>query len=103
MAIFGVGMQVYDDYQQSEHEKEIRKIKRDIRKNFKDYSDSVRKSIDAQVEKLLDKGFDQSIVNIDEALQEIRAQSVDKSDSANALRAELAEVTKLREEIQSAY
>ena len=103
MAIFGVGMQMYDDYQQSEHEKEIRKIKRDIRKNFKDYSDSVRKSIDAQVEKLLDKGFDQSIVNIDEALQEIRAQSVDKSDSANALRAELAEVTKLREEIQSAY
>ena len=103
MAIFGVGMQVYDDYQQSEHEKEIRKIKRDIRKNFKDYSDSVRKSIDAQVEKLLDKGFDQSIVNMDEALREIRAQSVDKSDSANALRAELAEVTKLREEIQSAY
>lgn len=103
MAIFGVGMQVYDDYQQSEHEKEIRKIKRDIRKNFKDYSDSVRKSIDTQIEKLLDKGFDQSIVNIDEALHEIRAQSVDKSDSANALRAELAEVTKLREEIQSAY
>lgn len=103
MAIFGVGMQMYDDYQQSEHEKEIRKIKRDIRKNFKDYSDSLRKSIDAQVEKLLDKGFDQSIANIDEALQEIRAQSANKSDSANALRAELAEVTKLREEIQSAY
>lgn len=103
MAIFGVGMQMYDDYQQSEHAKEILKIKRDIRKNFKEYSDAVRKSIDAQLEKLLDTGFDLSIINIDEALQEIRSQAEGKSDSANALRAQLKDVIMLREEIQSLY
>lgn len=103
MAILGVGMQMYDDYKQSEHAKEILKIKRDIRKNFKEYGDTVRKSIDTQLEKLLDTGFDQSIANIDEALHEIRAQSDGKSDSANALRAELDAVIRLREVIQSAY
>ncbi|MNQ39959.1 hypothetical protein D3C85_535980 [compost metagenome] len=103
MAILGVGMQIYDDYKQSEHAKEILKIKRDIRKNFKEYGDAVRKSIDAQLEKLLDTGFDQSIANIDEALHEIRAQSDGKSDSANALRTELDAVIRLREVIQSAY
>lgn len=103
MAIFGVGMQMYDDYQQSEHEKEILKIKRNIRKSFKEYSDDVRKSIDAQLEKLLDTGFDLPITNIDEALQEIRSQAQGKSDSANALRAQLEDVVMLREEIQSLY
>ncbi|MNF35000.1 hypothetical protein D3C84_158550 [compost metagenome] len=103
MAILGVGMQIYDDYKQSEHAKEILKIKRDIRKNFKEYGDAVRKSIDVQLEKLLDTGFDQSIANIDEALHEIRAQSDGKSDSANALRTELDAVIRLREVIQSAY
>ena len=103
MAIFGVGMQMYDDYQQSEHAKEILKIKRDIRKSFKEYSDAVRKSIDAQLEKLLDTGFDLPITNIDEALQEIRSQAQGKSDSANALRVQLEDVIMLREEIQSLY
>ncbi|QTQ98965.1 GTPase [Pseudomonas aeruginosa] len=103
MAIFGVGIQMYDDYQQSEHAKEILKIKRDIRKNFKEYSDAVRKSIDVQLEKLLDTGFDLPITNIDEALHEIRSQAEGKSDSANALRAQLDEVRNLREEIQNAY
>ncbi|WP_144958064.1 GTPase [Pseudomonas oryzihabitans] len=103
MAIFGVGMQMYDDYQKSEHAKEILKIKRDIRKNFKEYSDAVRKSIDVQLEKLLNNGFDLPITNINEALQDIRLQAEGKSDSANALRAQLNEVLNLREEIQSAY
>nr|WP_294863889.1 GTPase domain-containing protein [uncultured Pseudogulbenkiania sp.] len=103
MAILGVGMQIYDDYQQAEHAKKIIKIKRGIRKNFKEYSDAVRKSIDAQFEKLLEMGFDQPIANIDEALHEIRAQSDCKSDSANALQAQLNKVIKLRKEIQSAY
>jgi GTPase SAR1 family protein len=103
MAVFSVGMQMYDDYQQSEHAKEILKIKRDIRRNFKEYSDAVSKSIDTQFEKLLDTGFDQSIANIDEALHEIRAQSDEKSDSANELRAQLDAVITLREVIQSAY
>lgn len=103
MAVFGVGMQIYDDYQQSEHAKEILKIKRDIRKNFKEYSDAVRKSIDSQLEKLLDTGFNLPITNIDEALHEIRSQAEGKSDSANALRAKLDEVINLRDEIQGAY
>ncbi len=103
MAIFGLGMQMYDDYQQSEHAKEILKIKRDIRKNFKEYSDAVRKSIDVQLEKLLDTGFDLPITNIDEALHEIRSQAEGKSDSANALRAQLDEIINLRKEIQSVY
>lgn len=103
MAIFGVGMQIYDDYQQSEHAKEVLKTKRDIRKTYKEYSDSVRKSIDVQLEKVLDVGFDLPITNIDEALQEIRSQAEGKSDSANALRAQLEDVIRLREEIQSLY
>jgi len=94
---------MYDDYQQSEHAKEILKIKRDIRKNFKEYSDAVRKSIDVQLEKLLDTGFDLPITNIDEALHEIRSQAEGKSDSANALRAQLDEIINLRKEIQSVY
>lgn len=101
MAVFGVGMQMYDDYQQSEHTKEIIKIKRDIRKNFKEYSDSVRKSIDVQLEELLDSVFDQSIANIDEALFEIRDQAARKSDIANLLRDQLKDVINLRKEIQS--
>lgn len=101
MAIFGVGMQMYDDYQQSEHAKKIIKIKRDIRKSFKECSDAVRKSIEAQLEKLLDAGFDLPITNIDEALQEIRSQAESKSDRADALRFQLAAVIMLREEIQS--
>lgn len=103
MAIFGVGMQMYDDYQQSEHAKMILKIKRDIRKSFKEYSDAVRKSIDAQLEKLLDTGFDLPIRNIDEALQEIRSQAEGKSDSVNSLRLQLEGIVMLREEIQSLY
>jgi len=103
MAIFGVGMQVYDDYQQSEHAKEILKIKRDIRKNYREYSDAVRQSIDTQLEKLLDTVFDLSITNIDEALHEIRSQAESKSDNAHALRIQLDEVIKLREEIQRTY
>lgn len=103
MAIFGVGMQMYDDYQQSEHAKKILKTKRDIRKSFKEYSDDVRKSIDAQLEKVLDAGFDLPTKNIDEALQEIRSQVEGKSDSANALRVQLEDVIMLREEIQSLY
>ncbi|ELI7901187.1 TPA: LeoA/HP0731 family dynamin-like GTPase [Yersinia enterocolitica] len=103
MAIFGVGMQMYDDYQQSEHAKNILKIKRDIRKNFKEYSDAVCRSIDAQLKTLLDAGFDLPITNIDEALHEIRSQAEGKSDSVNALRAQLDEVKNLREEIQGAY
>jgi len=103
MAVFAVGMQMYDDYQQSEHAKEILRIKRDIRKNYKEYSDAVRNSIDAHFEKLLVVGFDQSISNIDEAIQEIRVQADNKSDSAVALRTQLNEVTELREEIQSIY
>lgn len=103
MVVFGVGMQMYDDYQQSEHAKEILKTKRDIRKSFKEYSDAVRKSIDAQLEKVLYAGFDLPIMNIDEALQEIRSQAEGKSDSANALRVQLEDVIMLREEIQSLY
>lgn len=103
VAIFSAGMQIYDDYQQSEHAKEILKIKRDIRKNFKEYSDAVRKSIDVQLEELLDTGFDLPISNIDEALREIRSQVEDKSDSANALRLQLEDVVMLRAEIQSLY
>lgn len=103
MAILGVGMQMYDDYQQSEHAKKILKTKRDIRKSFKEYSDDVRKSIDAQLEKVLDAGFDLPTKNIDEALQEIRSQVEGKSDSANALRVQLEDVIMLREEIQSLY
>lgn len=103
MAIFGVGMQMYDDYQQSEHAKKILKTKRDIRKSFKEYSDDVRKSIDAQLENVLDAGFDLPTKNIDEALQEIRSQVEGKSDSANALRVQLEDVIMLREEIQSLY
>lgn len=103
MAVFGVGMQMYDDYQQSEHAKKILKIKRDIRKNFKEYSDVVRKSIDVQLEKLLDTGFDLPIKNIDEALHEIRSQAEGKSDRANALRLQLEDVIMLREEIHSLY
>jgi hypothetical protein len=103
MAIFGVGMQMYDDYQQSEHAKEIIKIKRDIRKSFKEYSDIVCRSIDAEFEKLLDTGFSLPITNIDEALQELRSQTEGKSDSANALRLQLEDVIMLRGEIQSLY
>ncbi|WP_204359613.1 hypothetical protein [Marinomonas primoryensis] len=96
-------MQMYDDYQQSEHVKKILKIKRDIRKSFKDYSDAVHESIDVQIEKLLNTSFDLAITNIDEALQEKRSQAEDKSDSANAFRVQLEGVVKLREEIQSLY
>lgn len=103
MAVLGVGMQIYDDYQQSEHSKEILRIKRDIRKSFKEYGAGVRKSIDMQLEKLLNTGFDQSIANIDQALYEIRSLAEGKSESANALRAQLSEVVKLRKEIQEAY
>lgn len=103
MAIFGVGMQLYDDYQQSEYAKEILRIKREIRKNYKEYGEGVRKNIDAQVEKLLDAGFNQAISNLDEALQEIRAQADNKSDSAIALRAQLTEVIELRKEIQRVH
>lgn len=103
MAICAVGMQMYDDYQQSENAKEILRIKRDIRKSYKEYSDAVRKNIDAQLVKLLDTGFDLPIANIDEALQEIRSQAEGKSDSANTLRFQLDDVIMLREEIQSLY
>jgi hypothetical protein len=82
MAIFGVGMQIYDDYQQSEHAKKILQIKRDIRKNFKEYSEAVRESMDTQLKKVHEMGFDLPITNIDEALHEIRSQVEGKSDSA---------------------
>ncbi|HCD3006518.1 TPA: hypothetical protein NBM23_004923 [Enterobacter cloacae] len=103
MAIFGVGMQIYDDYQQSEHAKKIVQIKRDIRKNFKEYSEAVRESMDTQLKKVLEMGFDLPITNIDEALHEIRSQVEGKSDCANALRAQLDEIKNLREEIQGAF
>lgn len=103
MAILGVGMQIYDDYQQYERAKEILKIKRDIRKSFKEYSDAVYKSIDAQLDELLDTGFNLPLTNIDEALHEIRLQAEGKSDSANALRAQLDEIINLRDEIQGVY
>lgn len=103
MAIFGVGMQIYDDYQQAEHAKKILQIKRDIRKNFKEYSEAVRESMDIQLKEVLEMGFDLPITNIDEALHEIRSQVEGKSDSANALRAQLDEVKNLREEIQGSF
>ncbi len=103
MAVFGVGMQIYDDYQQSEHAKKIVQIKRDIRKNFKEYSEAVRESMDTQLKKVLEMGFDLPITNIDEALHEIRSQVEGKSDSANALRAQLYEIKNLREEIHGAF
>jgi len=103
MAVFGVGMQMYDDYQQSEHAKEILKIKRDIRKNYREYIAIVHQSIDMQLEKLLNISFDLPISNIDEALHEIRSQVESKSDNANALRVQLDEVIKLRAEIQRTY
>jgi GTPase SAR1 family protein len=103
MAVLGVGVQLYDDYQQSERAKEILRVKRDIRKTYKEYSDDERKNIDSQFEKLLVVGFDQPISYIDEALQEIRVQADNKSDSVIALRAQLNEVIELRNEIQSLY
>lgn len=103
MAIFGVGMQIYDDYQQAEHAKETLKIKRDIRKNYKEYSETVRESIDTQLKKVFEMGFDLPIANIDEALHEIRSQVEGKSDSANALRAQLNEVNDLRKKIQGYF
>lgn len=99
MAIFGVGMQIYDDYQQSEHAKKILQIKRNIRKDFKEYSEDVRESMDTQLKKVLEMGFDRPITYIAEALDEIRSQVKDKSDSAKALQAQLDEVKNLREEI----
>ena len=96
-------MQIYDDYQQSEHAKKIVQIKRDIRKNFKEYSETVRESMDTQLKKVLEMGFDLPITNIDEALHEIRSQVEGKSDSANALRAQLDEIKNLREEIHGAF
>jgi esterase/lipase len=84
-------MQIYDDYQQSEHAKKILQIKRDIRKNFKEYSEAVRESMDTQLKKVHEMGFDLPITNIDEALHEIRSQVEGKSDSANALQAQLDE------------
>jgi GTPase SAR1 family protein len=103
MAIFGVGMQMYDDYQQSEHAKEILKIKRDIRMNFKEYGADVRKSLDDQLEKLLNIGFDQPITGIEGALREIRSESESKSDAIHKLREQLDDIVNLRKEIQVSY
>ncbi|MWP47989.1 LeoA/HP0731 family dynamin-like GTPase [Gilliamella sp. Pas-s27] len=103
MALLGVGMQIYDDYQQSEYAKEMLKVKREIRKNFKEYSDTACKSIDEKLDKLLDIGFNLPLKNIDEALHEIRSQSENKSDSVNALRVQLNEIINLRYEIQAMY
>jgi len=103
MAIFGVGMQIYDDYQQSEHAKKILEIKRVIRRNYKEYSDEVIKSIYSQFDKLLSTHFDQLIDNIDEALLEIRDQVGHKSDISILLGLQLEDVINLRKEIQSLY
>lgn len=101
MSVIGVGMQILDDYQQEEHAKKVLQIKRDIRKSFREYGDSVRKAMDTQALGFLEIGFDQPITNIDQALQEIRAHASTKSDSVNALRIQLNEINKLRQEIQS--
>lgn len=102
MAIFGVGMQLLDDYNQAEHEKKIKQTKRDIRKSFREYGESVRKAMDSQAQALLEIGFDKSIINIDEALSEIRAQAENNSENTSSLRAQLSEIEKLRQEIQRA-
>jgi septation ring formation regulator EzrA len=59
--------------------------------------------MDTQLKKVLEMGFDLPITNIDEALHEIRSQVEGKSDSANALRAQLDEIKNLREEIHGAF
>lgn len=102
MSVIGVGMQMHDDYQQEEHAKKLMQTKRDIRKSFREYGDSVRKAMDSQALALLETGFDEPISNIDQAIREIRAQADSKSEIANALRAQLGEVGRLRQEIQNA-
>ena len=87
-------MQIYDDYQQSEHAKKLFKIKQDIRKNFKIQQTKPCVSMDTQLRRCLKWALICLSTNIDEALHEIRSQVEGKSDSANALRAQLDEIKK---------
>lgn len=102
MSVIGVGMQVLDDHQQAEHAKELIQVKRNIRKSFREYSNTVRNALDSQVLTFLTTGFDEPISNIDQAVHEIRAQASSRSNSAYELRVLLDEISTLRHEIQSA-
>lgn len=101
MSVLGVGIQIYDDYQQAEHAKKILQIKRDIRKTFRDCGNSVRMNMDEQLSVIIESGFEQPIKTIEQSLREFRMEAETKSSSTNAAHAQLDEIRKLRQEIQS--
>ena len=101
MSVFGVGMQIYDDYQQAEHAKKVLQVKRDIRKTFRDCGNSVRMNMEEQLSAIIESGFEQPINTIEQSLSEFRMEAETKSNSTKAAHAQLDEIRKLRKEIQS--
>jgi len=102
-AIFGVGMQVLDDYQQAELAKKIRDKKKDIRKTYREFAEKDQVVFELERDKLVDEAFNKPISNIEAELTNIRNQSETTSKDSDILKVQLSRVIDLRNEIQNLY
>nr|WP_276608750.1 LeoA/HP0731 family dynamin-like GTPase [Halomonas alimentaria] len=103
MSVLGVGLQIVDDYQRAEKEKKILQVRRDIRKNFREYSKSTRDAFETQISSFIFTAFLSPVDAIDTSLEEIRGQAEKNSGLSSEMASLLTETKALRDEIQSAY
>lgn len=103
MSVLGVGLQIHDDYQRAEQEKKVLQVRRDIRKNFREYSKSTRDAFEAQTSSFISTALLSPVDAIDTSLEEIRGQAEKNSDLSSEMASLLSETKALRHEIQSAY
>ncbi|WP_157270120.1 GTPase domain-containing protein [Azohydromonas aeria] len=102
MACIGVLMQFYDDYQQSQRAKQILEAKREIRKAYKAHADFVRAALNKEMKAMLTTAFDTPLGELDGVLNQIREETVSKSDQSLLLKKRLGALMALRDEIQAA-
>ncbi len=100
LSVIGVGLQFYDDYQQSEHAKKLLETKRKIRSEFREYASTVRKGFEEKMTPLFQNAFEIPITEINVLLDAIRSASEATSSEIDGLKQYMRIARALREEVE---
>ncbi|MBZ0072702.1 MAG: 50S ribosome-binding GTPase [Gammaproteobacteria bacterium] len=101
LAVVGLGLQACDDYRQSEHAKDVLKVRREIRSGFRDYASRIRDEFKEDVTLIFKEAYEMPVDEINAVLDKIRSSSEETSSEIDALKQYMRDASALRGEIES--
>ena len=100
MAVAGVGMQIFADYQQSSAAAKLIETKRDIRRGFLDFAAESRNHLRTLLTEYMKSVYDAHIATIDEELGSIYQQTENQSEAQRTVTSHLDQITDFLQEVR---